>query len=43
MPDPSQIDPRWKKKTLTKEDAKEIMTDPYVKDNTGGFLGFQGS
>ena len=38
MPDPDQIDPRWKRKVLTKEEAKEIMKDPYVENFQGGFI-----
>lgn len=39
MPDPSHIDPRWKKKPFSKEDAKKITENPYVENHTGGFLG----
>ena len=38
MPTPEKIDPRWKRKPLSKEDAKKIMENPY-EEHTGGFLG----
>jgi len=39
MPDPSQIDPRWKKKPMTEGEAKEMLKNPYVSDFSPGFLG----
>ena len=38
MPDPSKIDPRWKRKAMTEDEAKEMLKDPYKKEFSGGFL-----
>lgn len=40
MPTPEQIDPRWKKKPMTKDEAKELMEDPYIKNFDSGFLSY---